>query len=100
MTIVSLLLILQKLQRPSNAQLRILMYSNREGNAAKQTWKAQMEALKALHAPVSSAIHIAILLVTEENYQFIATVVRMEHFIDVMTATYVLMEILTTVFSL
>ena len=59
-----------------------------------------MEALKALHALVSFAIHTAILLVTEENYQFIATVVRMARFIDVLMATYVLMEIRIKVFSL
>ena len=59
-----------------------------------------MEA-KALHARLTSFdIRIVILLVMEENYQFIATVVRMAHFIAVMMATYVLMEIRIKVFSL
>ena len=54
-----------------------------------------------LHAPLNSfGIHIVILLVMEVNYQFIATVVRMAHSIDVMMATYVLTEIQIKVFSL
>ena len=59
-----------------------------------------MEA-KALHARLTSFdIHIVILLVMEESYQLIVIVVRMAHFIDVMMATYVLMEIRIKVFFL
>ena len=59
-----------------------------------------MEA-RVLHVPLNCfGIHIVILLVMEVNYQFIATVVRMAHFIDVMMATYVLTEIQIKVFSL
>ena len=58
-----------------------------------------MEA-KDLHALLTSCdIHIVIPLVMEVNCQFIATVARMAHFIDVMKATYVLMEMRIKVFS-
>ena len=54
-----------------------------------------------LHVLLNSfGIPIVILLVMEVNYQFIATVVRVAHFIDVMMATYVLTEIQIKVFSL